>query len=445
MRSMRGSKLLSLRALAVCLWTALLVSFSSGHALAAGSYVHVRVDGVVNPIKARHVQRAVERAALEQARFLLVTIDTPGGLVSSMQEIVAALTNSRVPVVGFTAPRSAQATSAGAFILLAADLCAMSPGTRIGAAHPVADGKALDEALDKKATNSLVSLVKSLAQRRGRPPALAEAMVRDSVSYTAEEAHEKKLIELIAASEAELSQQLEGREVRPGVRLATRGLSRIDLPLSNVDRALDRIADPSITSLLISLGTLAILYELGTAGIGAGGAIGAVLLVLGLLGSSVLPIEASAIALFLIGIAALALETQLPTHGVLGGAGLIGILFGAALMVDPSDYFGGFKAANLFVLAPIVLLVGAGLLLLGRITRRALSAPFQTGSEALVGTKGIARARFGTNRPESSGQVMVDGARWQAETEEPEIDDGDAIEVIRVLQRPMRLVVRRAK
>jgi membrane-bound serine protease (ClpP class) len=445
MRSMRGSKPLPLRALVVCLWTALLPLFWSAPALAAGSYVHVRIDGVVNPIKARHVQRAVERAALEQARFLLVTIDTPGGLVSSMQEIVAALTNSRVPVVGFTAPRSAQATSAGAFILLAADLCAMSPGTRIGAAHPVADGKALDDALDKKATNSLVSLVKSLAERRGRPSAPAEAMVRDSVSYTAEEAHEKKLIELIAASETELLQKLEAREVRPGVRLATRGLSRIDLPLSNVDRALDRIADPSITSLLISLGTLAILYELGTAGIGAGGAIGAVLLVLGLLGSSVLPIEASAIVLFLIGIAAVALEIKLPTHGVLGGAGLIGMLLGAALMVDPSDYFGGFKTVNLFFLAPIVLVVGACLLLLGRITRRALSAPFQTGSEALVGSKGTARASFGTNRPGSSGQVMVDGARWQAETDEPEIDDGDAIEVIRALHRPMRLVVRRAK
>jgi membrane-bound serine protease (ClpP class) len=445
MRSMRGSKPLPLRALVVCLWAALLPLFWSAPALAAGSYVHVRIDGVVNPIKARHVQRAVERAAVEQARFLLVTIDTPGGLVSSMQEIVAALTNSRVPVVGFTAPRSAQATSAGAFILLAADLCAMSPGTRIGAAHPVADGKALDDALDKKATNSLVSLVKSLAERRGRPPAPAEAMVRDSVSYTAEEAQEKKLIELIAASEAELLQKLEAREVRPGVRLSTRGLSRIDLPLSNVDRALDRIADPSITSLLISLGTLAILYELGTAGIGAGGAIGAVLLVLGLLGSSVLPIEASAIALFLIGLAALALETQLPTHGVLGGAGLIGILFGAALMVDPSDYFGGFKAANLFLLAPIVLVVGGCLLLLGRITRRALAAPFETGFEKLVGTQGTARASFGANRAERAGQVMVDGARWQAETDEPEIDDGDAIEVIRVLHRPMRLVVRRAK
>jgi membrane-bound serine protease (ClpP class) len=233
-------------------------------AYAAEVFVHVRIDGVINPIKARHLERARLRAEQENAKFLLVTLDTPGGLVSSMQEMVAALTNSKIPVVGFTAPRSAQATSAGAFILLATDFAAMAPGTRIGAAHPVADGKALDDELDKKATNSLASLVKSLAERRGRPAALAEAMVRDSVSYTAEEAHEKKLVELLTPNEAGLLSALDGRELRPGKTVLTRGLTRIDLPLSLVDRALDKVADPSITSLLISLGTLAILYELGT-------------------------------------------------------------------------------------------------------------------------------------------------------------------------------------
>src|SRR5688572_12765662 len=229
MRCMRGSKPLPLRALVLCLWAALLPLFWSAPALAAGSYVHVRVDGVVNPIKARHVQRAVERAAREQARFLLVTIDTPGGLVSSMQEIVAALTNSRVPVVGFTAPRSAQATSAGAFILLAADLAAMAPGTRVGSAHPVADGKALDDVLDKKATNSLSALIQSLAERRGRPVDVARSMVTDSTSYTAEEAKEKKLVELLVSDRAELLRALDGREVRPGKKLSTRGLSQLDV------------------------------------------------------------------------------------------------------------------------------------------------------------------------------------------------------------------------
>jgi membrane-bound serine protease (ClpP class) len=268
-------------------------------------------------------------------------------------------------------------------------------------------------------------------------------MVRDSVSYTAEEAHEKKLIEVLAPNQAALLRQLDGRELRPGKPITARGLRRIDVPLSRVDRVLDRIADPSVTSLLISLGTLAIMYELATAGVGAGGAIGAVLLVLGLLGSSVLPIEASALVLFVIGIAAIALEIKLPTHGVLGGAGLIGILLGAALMVDPSDYFGGMVTVNLYLLAPVILVVGGFLLLLARTTRKALATPFLTGVETLVGRPGTARASFGRALPDHTGQVMVDGTRWQAETDDPELHDGDAIEVVRVLERPLRLVVRR--
>jgi membrane-bound serine protease (ClpP class) len=407
-------------------------------------FVHVRVDGVINPITARHVERAVQRAEHERAEFLLVTLDTPGGLVTSMQEIVAKLSNSRVPVVGFTEPRSAQATSAGAFILLAADVAAMAPGTRVGSAHPVADGKALDDVLDKKATNSLSALIQSLAERRGRPVDVARSMVSDSTSYTAEEAREKKLVELLVSDQTELLRALDGREIRAGKKLSTRGLSRLDLPLPLVDRVLERIADPSVTSLLISLGTLAIVYELATAGVGAGGAIGAVLLVLGLLGSPVLPIELSAITLFVIGVLSLALEIKLPTHGVLGGAGLVGMVLAAALMVDSDAYFGGARVVNPWLFGPIVLAAGLSMLWLGRVTRRALAEPFQTGSEALVGRSGTARESFGTALPSELGQVMVDGARWQAETLEPEIHAGDAIQVVRVSSRPMRLLVRRA-
>ena len=409
----------------------------------AGVFVHVRVAGVISPITARHVDRAVDRAERERAEFLLVTIDTPGGLVVSMQEIVAKLSNSRVPVVAFTEPRSAQATSAGAFVLLAADVAAMAPGTRVGSAHPVAEGKALDDVLDKKATNSLSALIQSLAERRGRPVDLARSMVTESVSFTAEEAHQKKLIELLVANQAELLRALEGREIRPGKRLSTRGLTRLEQPVTLVDRVLERVADPSVTSLLLSLGTMAIIYELATAGVGAGGAIGAVLLVLGLLGSSVLPIELSAVALFVIGVLSLALEIKLPTHGVLGGAGLVGMVLAAALMVDSDAYFGGARVVNPWLFGPVVVVAGLLMVLLGRVTRRALSEPFQTGSEALVGRSGTARESFGKALSSEAGQVMVDGVRWQAETLEPEIHAGDAIEVVRVSQRPMRLLVRR--
>jgi membrane-bound serine protease (ClpP class) len=429
----------ALRAVLACLF----LVFAAPAAAAAPVYVHARIEGVINPIQARHVARALERARAEHAEFLLLTLDTPGGLVSSMQQIVSSITNSGIPVVAFTEPRSAQATSAGAFILLAADVTAMAPGTRVGAAHPVAQGENLEGAMNEKATNSLSSLIRSLAQRRGRPADLAESMVRKSISLTAEEAHEKKLVELLAVNRADLLNRLEGYALDEKRTLHTRKLTVVNVELSRFDRALDKIADPTLTSILLSLGMLAILYELGSPGIGAGGAIGALLLVLGMLGSSVLPIEASALVLFVIGFAAIGLELKLPTHGVLGGAGVIALLIGGMLLVDPGDYFGGLRGVRLTVFVPIVAAAAIMFLMIGRVTRKALVAPPATGVESFVGKQGSARSTFGRAATEPEGQVFVDGARWQAVTEEAEIKNGERVEVVSVTDKPTRLVVRR--
>jgi membrane-bound serine protease (ClpP class) len=267
-------------------------------------------------------------------------------------------------------------------------------------------------------------------------------MVRESTSYTAEEAHQRKLVEILAANRAELLMALEGRELGAGRKLATKGLTRVAVLPSWTDRLLDQLADPTLTSMLLSLGMLAILYELGSAGVGAGGAIGGVLLILGLLGSSVLALEASAIALFVLGVLAIALEVKLPTHGVLGGAGVIALVFGALLLIDPSDYFGGLQRVNSFVLVLVIGIVAIGLLLLARVTRRALAAPPETGSEALVGKKGVARSNFGKSAASASGLVFVDGARWQAETLEAEVREGDKVEIVAVTGKPTRLLVR---
>jgi membrane-bound serine protease (ClpP class) len=439
LRAMPGVRLIRIGLLLVVLCAGLV----SSSAAARDVFVRIRVDGVINPIKARHVERAVARARAEDAELLLVILDTPGGLVSSMQQIVAALSNAAVLVVGYVAPRSAQASSAGAFVLLAADVAAMAPGTRVGAAHPVADGKPLEGALDAKATNSLASLIESLAQRRGRPGDAAEAMVRESVSYTAEEAHAKHLIELLANDPTDLLRQLDGLEARPGRKLVTRSLVPIDVELSAFDRVLDALADPTVTSLLLSLGTLAIIYELATAGIGAGGAIGALLIVLGLCGASVLPLELSGAALLVIGVISFVLEIKVPTHGVLGGAGLVSLLFGSLLLVDPSQYWGGLQRPNALLLLLWFASAAAAFVLLGRVARRALAAPPLTGSEALIGKVGQARSRFGLRAPEAQGQVLVDGARWQAETREDLIETGEAVEVVSVSHGPLRLSVRR--
>lgn len=429
----------SLVALTCCFFS-LLTPLSAS---AAPVFVHARVEGVINPIQARHVGRALERAREERAEFLLLTIDTPGGLVSSMQEIVSSITNAGLPVVAFVEPRSAQATSAGAFILLAADVAVMAPGTRVGAAHPVLQGENLEGAMNEKATNSLASLIRSLAERRGRPVEPAEDMVRKSISLTAEQAHEKKLIELLAVNRGDLLKKLDGYRVNDKKTLRTSPLSNIEVELSWFDRVLDKLADPTLTSILLSVGVLAILYELGSPGVGAGGAIGALFLVLGLLGTSVLPIEASALALLVIGFVAIGLEVKLPTHGILGGAGVIAVILGGLLLVDPGDYFGGLRGVNLSLFLPIVGAWILTLVVVGRATRKALLAPPITGMESLVGKQGRARSTFGVASSEAAGQVFVDGARWQATTEDSEIQSGDLVEVVRVTDKPTRLVVRR--
>jgi membrane-bound serine protease (ClpP class) len=406
------------------------------------SYVELRVTGVINPVKVRLVERALSRARSEQSRLLLVTLDTPGGLVTSMNEIVTALTNSSIPVITYVSPRSAQASSAGAFILLAGDIAAMAPGTRTGAAHPVADGgKALDGPLNDKVTNSLTSLIRSLAERKGRPGAEAEAMVRQSTSYTAEQAHEKKLIELLAADRGALLRALDGREVA-GRALHTQGLTRIEITPSSFDSLLDHLADPTITSLLLSLGMLALLYELATPGVGAGGGIGALLLVLGFMGSSVLPIELGAVALLIIGTAALALEIKLPTHGVLGGAGVLAVVIGGLLLVDRADYFGGVPRVHAAYVVPVLAVAAGLILLLSRAARAAMAAPPLTGLESLVGRTGRACSSFGGAQREGVGTVFVDGARWSALSEGEEILADAAVTVVSVSEKPTRLLVR---
>ena len=416
---------------------------SVAHGAAPGVYVQTRIDGVINPIKVRRLQRALTRANQEHARFLLLTIDTPGGLVSSMQEMVSAISNAKLPVVAYVEPRSAQASSAGSFIVLACDVAAMAPETRIGSAHPVAQGKALEGPMDDKVTNSLSALVESLAKRRGRPVDDAVAMVRKSVSYTAEQAKQKGLIDVIAVDRADLLNKLDGRKLEGGKTLMTRGLEPVEVRPSMTDRILDRIADPTLSSLLLSLGALAILYELSTPGIGAAGAIGGISLVLGFWGNSILPIDLSALILMLIGLAAIALEIKVPTHGVLAGVGIVSLVIAGMFVVDPTGYFGGVPKFNGGAYLPIVTGSALGLWLLIRAARRALRAPQQTGLSAMVGKHGFATTSFSSESEPRIGQVFVDGARWSAESSMGAIKKDEPVEVTAVQEHPTRLVVRR--
>jgi membrane-bound serine protease (ClpP class) len=430
-------------ALAV-LWT-LCFAFGGSARAAPGSYLELRLDGVINPLKVRHLARALTRAESERASFVLLTIDTPGGLVSSLQEITMAITNSRIPVVGFVEPESAEATSAGAFILLATDVAAMAPSTRVGAAHPVADGKPLEGVMDIKATNSLASHARSLAERRGRPPAVAESMVRESKSFTEKEARALGLVEVLAVNRAHLLKELDGRKLDfkgKAFVFRTQGLSRTLVPMSSLDRVLDTIASPTIASLLLSIGVLGLLYELSSPGIGLGGVVGAICVIVGLLGVSVLPIELGGLVLLVVGLLAIGLELKVPSHGLLAAGGVIALVLGAMFLVNTGDYFGGVERVDVLVFAPLVAAAVLGLVLLARLTRRALSAPFASGESALVGKPGFAKTAFVSDGAAFSGDVFVDGARWQG-IADAAIASGEPVVVVEVLRGPMRLRVKR--
>jgi membrane-bound serine protease (ClpP class) len=412
----------------------------------SAAIVQVELHGVINPVKVRYLARAIDDAHRRGAGALLVSIDTPGGLVSSMQEIVELITNARLPVIGLVEPSTAQATSAGALVLLATDVAAMLPDTRVGSAHPVGAGQPLRGAVAKKATNSLSALARSLAGRSGRSPEAAEAMVRASVSYTAAEALEKKIIELVPTSRAELLRTLEGRTLRHGTRsftLRTNGVSLHTPRLSWSERVLDTVADPTLASVLLTIGVLGILYELSAPGIGLGGIAGVVALVIALLSMSVLPVRMAGIALFVAGLAAIALEVKTPAHGLLGLGGLAAIAVGAVVLIDEARYFGATPELRWGVFAPTLLLGTLGVLGLATVVRKAQRSPLRMGVEALPGARGHVRAAIIAAPDGFAGSVWVAGARWPALADSA-IGAGEPIEVVAVVHHPTRLRVRRS-
>jgi membrane-bound serine protease (ClpP class) len=402
--------------------------------------LHIHVDGVINPIKARYVHQALEAAKQQNASFVLMSINTPGGLVSSMEDIVNDMTNSPIPVIGFVEPPTAQATSAGAFILLATDVAAMAPGTRVGAAHPVGTDKNLEGAMEEKATNSLVSLAKSLATRHARPETYAESIVRKSESFTAEEAKKAGAVEIIAPSVGALLEALDGYAIETPdkkTRLSTKQLDLVPLPLSRNGRLLDIIANPTLASIFLSLGVLGILYELSSPGIGLAGIVGTICLVLALIALSTLPLKLGAFVLLLAGFIAIGVEVKSPSHGALALGGVVAIVLGALVLVDESGYFGGVQKLDFRIFIPFIVLVSGSFLVFAGIAAKALRAPAQSGVEMMSGMAGVARTAIG---PEG-GMVFVDGSRWQAISESA-IEPGQEVVVLEVTSNPTRLRVK---
>lgn len=401
-----------------------------------GNKVYVlRAVGSINPGLAGYILEGIRQAEKERAHALLIVLDTPGGLDSSMRDIVQGIVNAQLPVIVYVHPKGARAASAGVVITLAATVAAMTPGTNIGAAHPVAIGsQKMDKAMQEKVLNDMVAYVRSLAHDRGRNADWAEKAVRQSVSISAEEAAKQKVVDLVAVDIPELLQKLEGRQVmvhRQSIRLATAQAQVVELPISWRHRILAHLADPNLAMILMVLGMAGLYFELAHPGAILPGVLGGICLLLALYAFQALPVNFIGILLLLLAFIFFILEVYVTSYGLLALAGLISLALGG-LMLYRQD--GAGVAISPEVLISTLIIIASFFLVIAWLAVRAQLHRPLTGTAGLVGARGTALTDLAPQ-----GRVLVHGEYWEARAS-TFISAGTPVEVVKV--EGLRLVVR---
>ena len=380
---------------------------------ASPAVVVLPVSGAIGPASAQFITRGLDRAEKEDAQLVVLEIDTPGGLDTSMREIIKAILASRVPVAVFVAPSGARAASAGTYILYASHIAAMAPGTNLGAATPIqigtpspaspqpsADkdkekekgksGEDRQDTLSRKQVHDAAAYIRGLAQLRGRNADWGERAVREAVSLSADEALAQKVIDLTARDVPDLVAKIDGRKVTTagGERtLSTTGAEVVTLAPDWKNEFLAIITEPSVALILMMLGVYGLFFEFMNPGFVLPGVIGGIALLVGLFALNMLPINYAGLALILLGLAFIVAEAFVPAYGSLGAGGIIAFAIGAIMLVD-SDVPG--FAVPLWFVAAITLLSAAFVFLVARLAVRAHRRPVVTGSEALIGSVGVA-------------------------------------------------------
>lgn len=397
--------------------------------------MRARIKSIVHPISSEFILDAVREADAAGAAALVVELDTPGGLMTSTRDITTAILGAKTPVVVYVAPSGAQAASAGFFILMSADIAAMAPGTNTGAAHPVGSGgEDIKGTMGKKVEEDSAANIRSMARRNGRNIELAEAAVLQSRSFTADEALEGKLIDLIAPSFGKLVEALDGRTVKRGdavVTLHTKGAAVKEIEMSPLRRLLAVVVQPDIAMILLTLGGLGLTFELMTPGAILPGVVGGICLILAFFALSVLPVDYAGVALLILALILYIAEIKVVSHGVLGIGGTIALVLGALMLFKSPEPAMRVSLEVVVSLAAFAVAV-VGFLMFMAI--RARQAPVRTGTEGLVSEIGTARSTI-----DPHGKVFVHGEIWDAVSDEP-VAPGDAVEVIAV--RNLTLAVR---
>ena len=400
--------------------------------------VHIlTADGVVNPVMARYLDRGIDEAERTDARAVVIRIDTPGGLDSSMRDIVQRINSSDVPVITYVSPAGGRAASAGTFIVMAGHVAAMAPGTTIGAAHPVdAGGGDIEGTLGTKIENDAAAYIRSIATARGRNANWAERAVRYSIAASADEAVTLGVVDFEANSLDRLLAGADGRTVSVQgapvtLRVADAAIAYNDPTF--IEDLLDLISDPNIAFLLLSLGALALAMEFIVPGHVGPGVFGVIALVLAFFALGTLPVNWAGVALIAVAIVLFVMEIHVGGFGVFGLGGVVALIFGGLLLTSSDN--PEFQV-NRWLIVGVSVLAAAFFLSVASAVLRTRRAPAYLGAQALVGRVAVARTALA---PE--GLIFFEGARWRATAEDAPVDEGERVQVTSV--NGLKLTVRR--
>ena len=384
------------------------------------------VDGTINPVASDYIKRGIQKAEKDRAQCLVIRLNTPGGLLQSTRVIVSAILDAPVPIVVFVSPVGSHAGSAGVFITMAGHIAAMSPGTNIGAAHPVSMQQKMDPVMNEKVTNDAAAFIRTIAQHRNRDTVWADQAVRNSKSITSTEALEKNVIDIVARNMDDLLNKIDGRVIvtpAGSKTLQTKNAVVETEEMTWIEKLLNVLVDPNVAYILMMLGFYGLLFEIYSPGAIFPGVIGGICIILAFYAMHTLPVNYAGLALIIFSIILFLLEIKVVSYGILAIGGTISLLLGSLMLLrneSPLEFVRISKA----VIFPAVAVTAGFFLFLITMGIRAQRNRSVIGAENLIGSIGTSQEKF-----DKTGMVMVMGELWQAEITTGEIAKGQKIKV----------------